>query len=283
MISYYNSKHPGLIVYITLVGLSIITFSFMPPQNWTIGLLVMAWSFYIFLRVLSLFEATDFPAPLHGYGRSSRETLRLPSALPHDLITRMDGKDRLKRAQLAMNALSPRSLVWLLLALLYMGFEIYKDIHNLSPAPAIFTIPQKISIFFMIGAAFWAGQTYAYSNSVTTILLYIFGGFFSLCLIARYTIVTEFYIPPFKLEGESVLIFLATYSSLILLPSLLKTKKHALNGLMGLCLMGLMVTCYLFLPFSSQNIPIWISGWSLFSLFWIRSEKMERKIYRLQV
>lgn len=284
MVSYYRSKHPGLALYIALVTLSVLTFALFQVQDGTIGLLSMAWGFYIFLRALSLLEATDRPAPFHGYGTASRETLMIPSALPHDLTTRMDGRDRMKRALFAMNALSPRSLVWLGIALCYLVFEIWRALHHLTPAQETFTLPQKASILFMIGASFWAGQTYAYSDSASKILTSVFGFLFTLCLFVNQSAFTD--IPTASLDVSAdkiILALLAGYSGLMLLPACTQGKTTAMNAGAGLCLIALMVLCHMVLPFSVQNTALWLSSWSLFSIFWIRAHKPRRKVYRLMV
>lgn len=287
MISYYNSKYPGIIAYLSLVTLSILYFSFAPLQNWSLGLLAMAWGFYTFMRALSLFEVSENPAPLKPTRAGLPATLTLPSSLPHDLMTRMNGRENLQRANMALSALSVRSLGWIALALVYCLCEIYISLHGLSANPLALPLEQKIAVFFIIGASFWAGQTYASNAFIAPIMLLGFAFVLALYVITGKLALIVMPITEITITALNPALLLAlplfAYSLFMLIPPLFKGKDFALNAAAGIAVLCVMIFMLILLPKSMATIALLIAGWSLFSLYWVRSTHMLRKTYRLQV
>lgn len=291
MISYYGSKYPGLLYYISLVASSTLYFTFAPLQNWSLGLLVMLWSVYVFMRALSMLEATNYQAPLKTSGRASNNTMLLPSSLPTDLMKRMNGRDNLKRADNAMNlALGGHTTFWLGLAALYGACEIYLGLHNISPSTSTLGLQQKIAILFMIGAAFWAGQSYTENATITKIMVALF----TILLLTSTTFAFHGHIAsllttvqnPEQIKiGLPVLIGMPLffYSLTMILPAFVKGKAYALPALAALALLSLMALAALSLPHETPRVAFWIAAWSLFSILCARSIRQRRKVYRLTV
>lgn len=281
MISYYQSKNPGIFAYLSLIIISTLYFCFMPLQSWSLGLLTIGWSVYTFMRALSLFEVTENPAPLKGLPQASRGTLLLSTTLPSDLMKRMNGKDHLGRANFSLQALSTRSTLWLALAGLYAVGELYLALHGLSN-----TIPlaQKTSILFILGASFWAGQTYAGNDLLAVALFWIFTALIVLCITTgQIAFTTEFSVLTLLSPSVLIAVPLFAYSLLMLLPSLLKPQAYALNAAAGIFLLLFMGYIVVTLPANTLQIAVLITGWSLFSLYWIRSAHHLKKTYTLRV
>ena len=279
MISYYNSKHPGLFLYLLLVTASVCTFLFFDVNALHVGILSILWGCFIFLRTLSFYEINSAFTPYAAGASKSGNN----SALPHDLTKRMQGKNNFKRGLFAMHAIHERTILWFVLAALYVGYHIYLLQNKMSSSVII----ENLSVFFIIGAGFWAGQTYAYSDRASTILI-------SVCSIllglAFFTIMLQAPTPsPITLgsviyygnHATPLLAALITYSAVILLYSCIHGLNYSLNAFIGLMLISLLVICAFMFEPSSQNIALWIAGWSLFSIFWIRSYCHKSKNYTL--
>lgn len=283
MISYYHSKNPGIFIYLALIIISTLYFCFIPLQSWSLGFLAMGWSVYTFMRTLSLFEVTINPAPLAGLQNSSRTTLLLPATLPNDLMKRMNGKDHLSRANYSLQALSARSSAWLALAAIYAICELYLALHGISYQNAI-PLEQKTAILFIIGASFWAGQTYAGSDFLIHILFWLFAAIITLCITTG-QIDFSLTFPDLDILSTSHMIALPlfAYSLVMLFPSLFRSKTYAFNGIAGIAVLLFMGYSIIMLPTNSAQIAILVTGWSLFSLYWIRSSQILRKNYTLRV
>lgn len=285
MISYYTSKNPGLSIYIALVAISVAYFLFAPLEGWSLGILCMGWGGYTFMRALSLLEVTTHNAPLRTANLPSRTDMMRPSSLPADLIKRINGKENLGRAQLAFLALSPRSLIWLMLAVLYALGDLYFSLHSQSFDPA--TYIRNISILFILGAAFWSGQTYAthialgyvmFGVFVSALMIVAFNGAFDGVTLERFS-----NIMPVVDQKTLIAAPLFLYCAALLLPSLLKDKEHCVNALAGIFLLCFIGFVALTLPAPNVKYALLVCGWGLFSMFWIRAASTVKKTYRLIV
>lgn len=283
MISYYTSKNPGLSVYIALIAISAAYFLLAPLEGWSLGILCMGWGVYTFMRALSLLEVTTHNAPLLTANLPSRTDIALPSSLPVDLIKRINGKENLSQAQHAFLALAPRSLIWLALAALYALGDLYFSLHSNTFELAAYI--RNLSILFILGAAFWSGQTYAthitlgyvmFSVFVSTLMIVVFNGAFDGVTIEKFA-----NLMPLVDQKTLIAAPLFLYCAALLLPSLLKDKEHSVNALAGIFLLGFIGFVALALPTLNVKYALLVCGWGLFSMFWIRAASTLKKTYRL--
>ncbi len=285
MISYYNSKHPGLYMYITLVSISALSFLFFEINTAHLGILSVLWGIFIFMRIISLYEAAEYFPPFTRVTAASKNTNYNSSALAYDLLRGMNNQSYIKRGKFALHAVSPRTLLWLVLALIYAGYNIYLS-KNIMPST---TIMQNLSVFFMIGAGFWAGQTYAYSNYASKILFTVFTVIF---VLALFKISGEIRVKPleaftgykFDILNSGInpaLIILMAYCLGTLLYSFTKGGTCSIYSLIGMILVATLSILGTTLEQSPQVTSLWISGWSLLSIFWIKSNCFTKKQYIL--
>lgn len=286
MISYYTSKHPGLFLYLSLITLSVFTFLFLEANTQQIGILSILWGGFVFMRTLSLYEVSERFAPFAKTSGASKNTNRKSSALPHDLMHRMSGQNHMSRGLFAMNATHERTGLWFVLGLAYVAYHLYLSKY----AMPIDILVQNLSIFFMIGAAFWAGQTYAYSHTASKLLIVVCSLLFGLTLFTISDATTHHIYNTLTLSNlisysndasTPLLAALILYSAIILLYSCTYGLSYSINACIGLILISLLVICGVTFEQTSQNIALWISGWSLLSVFWIRSYSHTRKVYAL--
>ena len=273
MIGQYTSKHPGLITYLILVSTSVLTFLFLDVKALEIGILSILWSSFILARALSFFEAGAKPELFDGVKGPSKNGKN--SALPHDLTRRMNGKDQNKRSIFAMNALHERTILWLVLGIIYAAYTLSLSYEGYATS----TLLQHTSVFFIIGAVFWAGQTYAYSNSASKLMLIVCCALFVLALFEttnsfniqwHYEIARNF---TYYYDNSSLplLAALITYTIAILAYSCIHGSEYRNNALMGMATLFVLVLYGLALKPEPNMAAFWISGLSLFSVFWIRS------------
>lgn len=284
MISYYKSKHPGLFLYLSLISISVLTFLFLEINTQMIGVLSILWGSFIFMRTLSLYEVSERIAYFNKTGDASKN--RKTSALPHDLLHLMSGKNHMKRGMFAMNATHERTGLWLVLGMVYATYTLYLSKYTMP----IEILIQNFSIFFMIGSAFWAGQTYAYSNKASKVIVLVCGILFGLALLTidgtksdnigntLSLINLTYYIND---TSAILLSSLIIYSAIVFIYSCKYGLNHSINACTGLVVISLLVVCNVTFEHTSQNIAIWISGWSLISVFWIRSYSHRQRIYTL--
>ncbi len=284
MISYYNSKHPGLFIYITLVIVSVLSFLFFELKELQIGILSIIWGGFIFMRILSLYEVSEHFMPFTKTG-FSKSTNNNSSPLAHDLLHRMNGTNYMKRGIFALHAIEGRTLLWFGVAFIYVAYSFYLS-HDLVPRVALI---QNISIFFIIGAGFWAGQTYAYSDHASKLLLIVFTVLFGTSLLNLNWVINSSYIDILNqysasiLDGNAfiVLAILIFYCILTLFASSTKGMSYALNAVIGSILLLTLSILSTIFEHPPQMIALWISGWSLFSVFWVRSYCRTDKRYVL--
>lgn len=283
MISYYSSKNPGIIIYCILIILSTLYFSLIPVHNISLGFLVLGWSLLTFMRALSLLEATTHSTPLQPIKGASKLTFYTPSNLPSDLENRLNSKDTLRNIDFSLNILNTRNLLWLALAMIYFLCDIYLNIHGISPSAYNLNAGQKIATLFILGAAFWIGQTYAQNTSVGYFLLWIFaaalGGNILNGSVSFLDITIPQSLPISALIGLPILL----YSFIMLIPSFNKPRPYAINAFFGLITLILLLSLLLISKAHTAHFSIFITGLALFSFFWIRSYTITKRKYTLRV
>lgn len=287
MISYYTSKHPGLVTYISLVSLSVPAFLFADKAPLSIGIMSILWGIYTLMRCLSLYEISElFPA--HHQKRASKNTNRDSSALAYDLISRMEGNNHVKRGKYAMQSIQERTLLWLSIGIAYLIATLYTQwaqTHQLS----ISTISETSASAFIIGSAFWAGQTYAYSQSASRILLGILATLFIGTIlyhpisISAYELTSVIDSAPFRIENISYipLTLLLIYSASIMLYACIKGIRQSAGALISISIIGVLSLYTLQTQDTQHLLALWLIGWSIVSIFWIRSFTQKKKFYIL--
>ena len=285
MISYYKSKHPGLFLYIALVITSVTALLFFEITSQKIGILSIFWGGFIFMRTLSLYEVSEHFLPFTNTGKASKNSNQSSSALPHDLMRRMSGRNNLKRGIFAMRSMQSSTLLWFVLGIAYVAYNMYL---SQSSEPHNLTI-KNLSVLFIIGAAFWSGQTYAYSDHASKLLIFIFASLFIVTLfkingaidVQVFNNLTIDSLPSIKTSALPLLAILMAYSAVMLCYSALNDIKHGINSALGITLIALLIVCGLSFETNPQAASLWVSGWSLLSIFWVRSSKHTQKSYTL--
>lgn len=282
MISYYNAKHPGLCFYIALVVTTVASFLLADMKPEYIGLLAMAWSIFVMMRVLSFYEITHHFTDF----MSGSLSMKPKEALPEFLTHKMTSKNHLKRGMHGLNALHERTALWFALGTLYVFYFLFGNIGQFSVVEFV----TSFSLFFVVGASFWGGQTYAYSDVASRLLMVVFGLLFiSVIGVIVYQndvaftreVVLENILSFNKNSGLPLLGMLALYTLGILIYSSSYGFKYSMNALVGVFILGVLAFCSLGLEQTSNNLAIWASGWSLFSIFWIRSYSYRKTRYAL--
>ncbi len=286
MISYYRSKYPGLILYMILVIASIIVCAIEQTQ-FALGLLSIGWSIFIMMRVLSLYEMRHYRNTYRTQKPESKRSNHQVSALAYDLLSRLGVRANSDKATRALYCVHERTMMWFFLALLCIGWWVYMqgaavNIEHLS----------SLSLFFILGTVFWGGQSYASSEKISNILLFIFGGAMAWVILFEQSGIT------FTTDSESLITsmyqaisnhmislfivsVLVVYSVLILLSSSLRNHRYLLNGLAGIGLLIFLILQSLNHIFTnaewSDLSSLWIAGFGLFSVFWVRAQFHKRK------
>lgn len=275
--SYYNSKNPGLLAYLALICLSTIAFIIMPESNIIIGALSVLWGIACMMRVLSLFEVQEYFESYNNANPASKTNNNKAAGLAYDLTKRMHGQNHFKRGLAAMECIDARTLLWFGMASLYALSSFYFGKTN-----GI----ESIALLFMIGAAFWLSQSYAYSRTAAYIIT-------ALCLsLLSYALMTSNVQIPENIYQAAVntiisnpasimLIALIAYSAGVMFHALVENARQAILILSGICLLASLSIAYISLGTASQNMAIWLPAWSLFSLIWIRAYKAPQKRYTL--
>ncbi len=283
MISYYKSKHPGLFIYISLVCISVSAFLFLDINAKYLGILSILWGSFILMRTLSLYEVEEHAEPLTSNIGSSKSGNKNSSALAHDLLKTMKNKTHLKRGIWAMSSLNIRTIIWFIIAITYLCYRIITQYNYIS----VNILTQDIAGFFIIGAAFWIAQTYAYSNQASKLMLTAFGLLLCITILKTNTnlnVNTEIlfeYSHIIKNWGSVILAILAIYSAAIFIYPIIKRSSNTLGSFIGLIIITLLTICSLNLEATLQNTPIWLLGWSIISIFWVRSYSQSRIKYTL--
>lgn len=283
--SYYSSKHPGLFLYMALVTISVLSFLFIDMGSIHIGFLAILWGTYTALRALTLYEISEHYEAYANNRDVSKSHNAQTSTLAYDLMHRMNAGRNMKRGMLALYCLHDRTILWFALALLYTAYQL----HLSTPFLTKNALMETMCTLFMIGVTFWAGQSYAHSAKISRALMALFAGLFCLSL---YTLQPNLSFDTFypalseaaalEIENpETVLVILTLYSLAILLFALVQQKNSIGNILFGICLITILAMCHVLLEPSNEATALWIAGWGLFSVFWIRSYGTIEKKYVL--
>lgn len=275
--SYYISKHPGLYAYLMLLTLSVIGLTTLPESQIILGALSVLWGITCMMRVLSLFEVQEYFEDYTTDNKASKTNNTQSTGLAYDLTRRMRGHNHFKRGLAAMECIEPRTLLWFGIAGLYIIATLYfgQD-DNIT----------QIALLFMIGAAFWMGQSYAYSLTATRL---ISGICIALLTGASLTLNPEISHNTIHLALSNIisnpalimLIALIAYSAGVLIHALVENPRQSALVITGMLILGIFSFCYIAFEPSTNNIPLWLPGWALFSLIWIRVLTAPQKRYTL--
>ncbi len=255
------------------------------PQNIVlIGVLSILWGGFTLIRILSLYEVSEHIPAKQNVKEISKRTNHLTSALPYDLTARMNNTKYFKRGETALKSLDLRSIIWLLIASIYVIYNIHLHSAGL-PATQII---QDISVFFIIGAAFWNGQSYAYGARSGNALILLF-----IALLGTSAYTTGIHHIDFSETAIRnnilslsqnlslfVLSFLAIYCIITSLYAGLSSIKKLPIALVSAALMLCMATIYIAAPLSTTT-GLWVSCWGLFSLLWVKCFTHSKKKYVL--
>ncbi len=280
--SYYTSKHPGLYAYIALLALSTAAFIITPGSAVMIGTLSVLWGLVCMMRALALHEVGEYFERAAPKTTTSKISNTQSAPLAYDLTKRMAGNSHFKRGLAALECLDARTLLWFGLAALYAVCAFYLAENGTSKAISY----QDLSLFFIIGAAFWIGQSYAYSASASKLLgsscaalflgaLYLLmpGDSANLYMTLLNKILSD---PSFIMLGA-----LIAYTLGVLTHALINKPRKAPLVITGFALLAAMSYAHLTLPTSTQNLALWVPGWALFALIWIRAYTNTEKRYTL--
>lgn len=266
MISYYRSKHPGLFIYLSLLSTTVLALLLLDMTPKLVGIFSIIWGSFIIMRALSLYEVSEHFHLFASHASSSKETNHRASSLAHDLNKRRSAHNHMKRGLCALNSIKTKSFLWLGLGIFYCAFYAswnYGVMH-------LHDIITHICIAFIIGSSFWCGQTYAYSNQASRLIIRIVSILFSITLIANFS---SFDTTLTFDQTQLVLSILLAYSGLCMLYALKNNADKKLNALLGIALISAL-TFY-------SSYPLWVCGLSLFSIVWIRAYKNTNKSYIL--
>jgi hypothetical protein len=274
--SYYSSKHPGLYLYLVLITVTLSAFLFWDIGSAQIGLLSVLWGLFTATRALSLYEINAY---YNTYTRQStiisKEHNAQSSALAHDLMRRMTSGINMKQGIRALYCMHERTILWFALALGYTAYTL----HVSAPMMSRNALMEVICTLFMIGAAFWGGQSYAHDNKAYKLMLLVFTTAFGISLYYLSANIITADLPQALsalsmangVTPQTFLILLAIYSGVIMIYALLQRNKATLSAIAGITLIALLVICHVSLEPSQATTALWISGWGLFSLFWTRA------------
>lgn len=278
MISYFHAKHPGLYVYLFLITANALCLTFMQTTPFMMGMFSLLWAGFTLIRVLSLHELSTC---INANAFISKKSNHHRASLGYDLSSLLRKSDHLKRGNAALGALHPRTLLWLCMGLcgvLYYCATSYTQLqHN--------HLIENLSLFFIIGLAFWGGQTYAYSNYASRLILCVLSILFGLSLynitINANLSVTNINIHAVYMQLPFTLTFL-TYSIGILCYAFVKKNGSWSNAILGI--LTLLILAFLSHTTNTGETfktALWISGSGLFSIFWIRAHGHSRPRYVL--
>lgn len=266
--SYYTSSNPGFFAYIALTTASILGLLIHPQSTLFIGILSICWGIFVLIKILSLYEVSEI-IPQNRRQEISKNNNHLTSSLAYDLTARMHNSAHLKHGKKALQLLDIRNLIWLSIAGAYALYTLRHGHENNTE-----TI-KNLSVFFIIGATFWNGQSYAYNKSTQTLLLALFTGLATFCLF--YT-TPYFNIPAAQeifsniksLKQDTPTLILATLCLFCIIApvynSITSRAKYTYT-MIAILIITVMALLYI-VPTIQQSISLWISLWGLLSLFW---------------
>ncbi|MGH1456099.1 MAG: hypothetical protein ACRBDI_04910 [Alphaproteobacteria bacterium] len=280
--SYYTSKNPGLLPYIILIIATVTALLTPPPNTEFIGFLSILWGGFTLMRVLSLFEITEHLSHSKSSAKISKNNNHLTSALAYDLTHRMNENTNFKGGQRALKSLDLRSITWLILAGIYAIYSIYA-VKNAIPTTQTLT---NMSLFFIIGSAFWTGQSYAHSHSANKILLGLFIVLSIICALKigihhiqwNESIIRTNILALTQTPALYALLFLAAYCIISSLYAGLLSLRKLPVALLCTTLIISMAALYITLP-AHNTMPLWLCSWGVFSMLWIKCFSTSKKRY----
>ncbi len=284
--SYYSSKHPGLYLYLTLVTATISTFLFLDVGSMQIGILSVLWGLFTAVRALSLYEINAYYDTYSKQNTAiSKEHNAQSSALAHDLTRRMTSNTNIRQGIRALYCMHERTILWFALALGYTAYTL----HINAPVMSRNALMEVVCTLFMIGTIFWGGQSYAHNDKAHKLMLLVFTTAICISLYFLLPDMSFAYFPElissFLITSETspqiFLVLLALYSIVILIYALTQRDKASLSALGGITLITLLGVSYIVIEPSRATTALWISGWGLFSIFWIRAYQPVNKRYVL--
>ncbi len=278
--SYYTSKHPGLWAYLTLITATVLCFLYVEVTPTITGILSITWGGLALTRILALYEISEYlsPAKNSGISKNSNEQ---SSALAYDLIERMDTRENVRQGLRALACLHERTLGFFILALIYVGFSTTTGDSLFSKV----TLVQNISSAFIIGAAFWIGQSYATCRRASTALCLTLCALFCLCVFEQSDkIFASLQLNEALMQDSRklwLLTILISYCITTLLYAYTRGFRFFIHATAGLVMILLLSSLYVFSQPSLEMTALWISGWALFSVFWIKSHTTPKQTYVL--
>lgn len=283
--SYYSSKHPGLYLYLALASISMLSFLYFDISSAHIGILAMLWGAFTALRTLSLYEVNEHYSKYASNSAVSKNHNGQTSALAHDLVHRMSRSMNMKGGLRSLCCLHERTILWFALALIYTAFQL----HISAPVISKISLMETMCTLFMIGAAFWGGQSYAHSDKPAKLIMLTFGVALALSLFSLQIDTSVAAVHQAILQASifdistphALLVLLVIYSVATLSYALIQKNRALLNVFTGIALIIFLAFCHLTLEPSYKTISLWISGWGLFSVFWIRAYQPSNKRYIL--
>lgn len=281
--SYYSSKQPGLFLYIGLVIISVLSFLFIDMSAMHVGILAILWGTFTALRALSLYEMSEHYEAYADNSNVSKNNNAQSSALAYDLMHRMNAGRNMKRGMLALYCLNDRTILWFTVALLYTAFYL----HISTPVLTKNALMETMCVMFMIGATFWAGQSYAYSTKISRMMIGLFTALFTLSVVnlqsgMSYGLLAQTLSEATFLDinsPQAILVVLALYSIAVMLYALVQQNKSIGNIVFGLGLVLMLAAFHIMLEPTRASAALWMSGWGLFSVFWIRAYGTQEKRY----
>lgn len=265
-----NNQNSAL-AYTALTALSVITLIVYPQSLALIGVLSILWGGLTLVRILSLYEITEMQT-----GRNqtiSKRSNHLTSSLGYDLTSRMNTSQNMRSATQALNSLNLKSTSWLIIATIYALYSL----HTKSAEFTSIMIIEQICTLFIIGAAFWHGQNYAYNKQTSHLPLFIFSALLAFSAYKNniHTLnidqetLRETAIAFTQNASLSILAFLLIFCASTALYSALKSFKKAPMALICCILIGAFTLIFIALP-NNGNTALWLSFWGVFSLIWAK-------------
>ncbi len=266
MISYYQSKHPGLFIYLSLIIITVLTLLFFNISPKIIGILSIIWGSFLTMRTLSLYEVSEHFQLFTNSKRASKFTNNSTSSLAQDLSKRKMAHNHMRRGHNALDSIKVKSFLWVIIGVVYCAsYTVWNAYSN-----SIYDIASHICLVFIVGTSFWCGQTYAYSNQASRIILRVVSTLFFITLITN---PSSFNAASSYDLTELILAALIIYSGACMLYALKNNAAKKINAVIGITILTI-ISLY-------SSYPLWMCGLSLFSIFWIRSFKNTQKSYVL--
>lgn len=325
-----------LVIYVLLLGATTLAFAFVPVSNERLGLLAVLWGVALIARLKNL---RDFSARLEKAGHYDYSEYNPALTLPQKILNQLSHEQYMQRGMMALRALRLPGIFWIACALAFAAWGVAMTLFPAMPAPvpafknnldavvreitgenlksytmSLLIAARRLSILFIIGAAFWLGQSYAYrtparplrflcavlllvaflvnfaNESFTTLLLidltkigpYGFG-WESLELLQSMKLAPHPLTPvsqrALELGWLGLFLFYTPWClcALSLLKASWREYERAAYAVRGLLVLSILLFSDLFLAAGDQMIALWVSGWATFAPYWIRAHRHIKK------